>query len=119
MDEAFKPEGDDAAHPQPWAAALVSVLGDAIAGELSFDEARTAYRQQLEVAFCGLGPPTKDTYQRERDAWNLAVHLRDHEASVLRFLTTAVPPTDNCSEQAVKPHTVRQRRSGCFRSAEA
>ena len=30
-----------------------------------------------------------------------------------------LPPTNNCSEQAVKPHKVRQRRSGCFRSREA
>lgn len=117
-DESFRPEDPRAAHPQPWAGGLVSVLQDAVAGKLTGDQAHAAYRCQLEVAFSGLGPPGKNTYQRERDAWNLAVRLRDYEDSVLRFLGKDNPPTNNASGQAVKPHKVRQRRSGCFRSAE-
>lgn len=119
VEESFRPEDPKTAHPQPWAGALAEVLQGAIGGKLTRDVAHSAYRGQLEVAFGGLGPPAKDTYRRERDAWNLAVRLRDHEDSVLRFLENDNPPTNNASEQAVKPHKVRQRRSGCFRSAEA
>ena len=56
--------------------------------------------------------------------YNLYLRLEKHEMSVLRFLTEearaiGLPSTNNRSEQAIKPHKVHQRRSGCFRSKEA
>jgi hypothetical protein len=108
-------------HPQPWAAELVGVLQKAMAGKADYDTTLVSYTALVEVGLAGLSPPTKDTYRRERDTWNLLVRLRDHQDEVLGFMTQEArsvgqPPTNNSAEQAVKPHKVRQRRSGCFRS---
>jgi transposase len=120
-DEVYRPSVKDIPHPQPWAAELVSVLQLAMAGKVDYDTTLGEYTTLVEVGLAGLAPPTKDTYRRERDTWNLLVRLRDHQDEVLGFMTEdaralGLPPTNNSAEQAVKPHKVRQRRSGCFRS---
>jgi transposase len=110
-------------HPQPWAAELVTVLQSAMAGKADYDTTVANYARLVEVGLATLSAPTKDSYRRERDTWNLLVRLRDHQDEVLGFMTQEarsvdLPPTNNSAEQAVKPHKVRQRRSGCFRSID-
>lgn len=115
----FEPT-DDRVHPQPWAREMTVLLGRAITERPSITSVRTEYRRLARQGCRGQKPDAKQPI--ERDAWNLARRLLDHEASVLRFLTRegrahAVPPTNNAAEQSVKPIKVRQRRSGCFRTS--
>jgi transposase len=84
------------------------------------------YRYALDVAFAALpaGPPprrrnTGEWEPHQRDAWNLAVRLRDNRADVLRFLTdTRIPFTNNDAERPLRPAKLHDKISGSFRNAE-
>jgi transposase len=122
--EVFEPGCDKAGiplatHPHPWAHKLTNILKAAIAEELTPDETKELYQHWVDYGLRGLSPPTKKTSDPLRDSWNLLTRLRGHIDAVLLFQSENCPPTNNASEQAVKPHKVRQRRSGCFRSEEA
>jgi transposase len=122
VDEDYRPS-DASAHPQPWALQLATLLSGAVKERPDPETVCGEYRRVTGEGLM-VGPPTKDSYRRERDMYNLASRLKLHEGSVLGFLAggareIGLPPTNNCSEQAVRPHKVRQRRSGCFRSRDA
>jgi transposase len=122
VDEVYRPEAADGAHPQPWAAQLVEVLGRAMGGAATLGVTRREYRRLVGIGLASVDA-TATPYSRERDTRNLLTRLQTYEDEVLGFMTRSgkaigTPPTNNAAEQSVKPVKVRQRRSGCFRSRE-
>jgi transposase len=128
-------------HPDTrrWAQLMTDVLLDGAAaarraGQHNLDHVpargalrlRRRYRYALDVAFQTLpaGPPprrrnTGGWQGHQRDAWNLAVRLRDDEADVLRFLTdTRIPFSNNNAERPLRPAKLHDKISGTFRSPD-
>ena len=120
-----------------WTKAMESVLFDAkdaaetaAAAGLAKVPARKAnklrrrYDEVLEAAFAGLppGPPPRRRHTGgwtgyQRDAWNLAVRLRDRKDDVLRMLAdTHSPFSNNAAERDLRMVKIQQKVSGTFRS---
>jgi transposase len=66
------------------------------------------------------GAPTgKRGRHKQSKAFNLLMRLRNYKDDVWRFMTdVGVPFTNNLAEQALRMAKVRQKVSGCFRTAE-
>ena len=66
------------------------------------------------------GAPTgKRGRHKQSKAFNLLMRLRNYKDDVWRFMTDiGVPFTNNLAEQALRMAKVRQKVSGCFRTAE-
>ena len=66
------------------------------------------------------GAPTgKRGRHKQTKAFNLLMRLRNYKDDVWRFMTDiGVPFTNNLAEQALRMAKVRQKVSGCFRTAE-
>jgi transposase len=98
--------------------------GDTKVGKYRLGKIRGAYRHALDVAFGTLpdGPPprlrnTGGWLPHQRDAWNLAIRMRDDEADILRFLIdTRVGFTNNDAERPLRPAKLHDKISGTFRS---
>lgn len=132
FDEAFAPDpatATPAAHPHRGFSALAALLSESI-------------HHRNEAATSGVPPGTGD-FPARFDALveGTAVRFKDHPhtrtdkdaLALLRRLSRLagngelfcfmedleIPPTNNASEQALRPWKVRQRRSGCFRSEVA
>jgi transposase len=122
-----------------WAARMTEVLLDSAAAAKRCRKAgwafvpaattkrlRRRYRSAVGAAFESLpdGPPprrrnTGGFEPHQRDAWNLAVRMRDGEADILRFLTdTRVPTTNNDAERPLRPAKLHDKISGTFRSED-
>jgi transposase len=120
-----------------WAARMTEVLLDAAATakrtrkagwafvpDATAKRLRRRYRAAVAAAFKSLPegrpPPRRNTggwEPHQRDAWNLAVRMRDGEADILRFLTdTRVPTTNNDAERPLRPAKLHDKISGTFRS---
>lgn len=74
-----------------------------------------------------LNPPAQVTSEstgkrgrkKQSKTFNLLKRLRDYKDDVWRFMTdVGVPFTNNLAEQALRMAKVRQKVSGCFRTAE-
>ncbi len=65
------------------------------------------------------GAPTgKRGRKKQSKAFNLLMRLRNYKDDVWRFMTdVGVPFTNNLAEQALRMAKVRQKVSGCFRTA--
>ena len=65
------------------------------------------------------GAPTgKRGRHKQSKAFNLLMRLRNYKDDVWRFMTdVGVPFTNNLAEQAIRMAKVRQKVSGCFRTA--
>ena len=73
-----------------------------------------SYHENLGV----LKKPKRGRVKR-RPGHNLALRLQKYEEDVLRFLTNPeVPFTNNLAEQSIRMIKVKQKISGCFRTAE-
>lgn len=85
---------------------------------------RRRYDEVLAGAFAGLpaGPPPRRRHTGgwtgyQRDAWNLAVRLRDRKDDVLRMLAdTHSPFSNNAAERDLRMVKIQQKVSGTFRS---
>ena len=63
-------------------------------------------------------PPVSLRKNKRRVGHNLLLRFRDYKDAVLRFLTIpGVPFTNNLAEQDIRMMKVRQKISGCFRTA--
>jgi transposase len=97
--------------------------GHAKVGRAGLAKIRKDYRWALDVAFRTLpeGPPprlrnTGGWLPHQRDAWNLAVRMRDNQADILRFLVdTRVSFTNNNAERPLRPAKLHDKISGTFR----
>jgi transposase len=105
------------------AAGQAREAGDPKVGRYRLAKIRKDYRWALDVAFRTLpeGPPpwrrnTGGWLPHQRDAWNLAVRMRDGEADILRFLIdTRVGFTNNNAERPLRPAKLHDKISGTFR----
>jgi len=71
---------------------------------------RRRYDEAIEMAFAGLppGPPPRRKHTGgwagyQRDAWNLAVRLRDRKAEVLRTVADTRAPWSNNQAEVNRP----------------
>jgi len=76
--------------------------------------------EQFNPAQQHTGAPTgKRGRLKQSKAFNLLMRLRHYQDDVWRFMTdVGVPFTNNLAEQALRMAKVRQKVSGCFRTAE-
>jgi len=85
---------------------------------------RLRYHEILDEAFSLLppGPPPRLRHRGgwfivEREAWNLAIRLKNGADDVLRLLDdTAVPLTNNAAERSLRMVKLHDKISGTFRS---
>lgn len=113
-------------HPQPGFAKAAKSLRGAIHRHNEAASTQRApgpgghparFKKLLDVIQTDIALPKTDT-----DALTLVARLRRlvDNRELFAFLTEPdVPPTNNWSEQALRPWKVRQRRSECFRSEAA
>lgn len=132
FDEELRPDEEGMPHPHPGFGQLAAGL-------------RAAVHEHNEAARSGAGPPgaggrpahlaelvartragfgehggRRPATERKALALLNRIGRLCSAGELFGFLDNlAVPPTNNASEQAVRPWKVRQRRSGCFRSAAA
>jgi transposase len=117
---------------QPWAKELIDCLTDANRQVLA-TSGQGLPQQDIEVirrhyeAILSEGeaanPPAPPSGKRGRTRQsfpvNLLRRLRDHADDVLRFTRhPCVPFSNNLAEQAIRMPKVKQKVSGCFRTAE-
>ncbi len=109
-----------------WAGAmhtfLLELYGQAlpVQGEAAI-QARQRYRQILSQAELEEPPPEPRAGRgrpKSTPGRNLLRRLREHEDAVLAFaLVEGVPFTNNQAERDLRPAKVKQKVSGCFRTA--
>ena len=127
----------EVASQNPWTTTMETVLLDAreaaekaaAAGKSKVParaaaKLRSRYDDALATAFAGLppGPPPRRKHTGgwtgyQRDAWNLAVRLRDRKSEVLRMVADARAPwSNNQAERDLRMVKIQQKVSGTFRS---
>jgi transposase len=116
---------------QPWAGRLIDCLTEANRQVLARPDRElpqediTGIRRQYETILSdgeAVNPPAPPSGKRGRTRQsfpvNLLRRLRDHADDVLRFTRDPrVPFSNNLAEQAIRMPKVKQKVSGCFRTA--
>ena len=117
---------------QPWAGRLIDCLTEANRQVLARPDRElpqediVGIRRQYEAILSegeAVNPPAPPSGKRGRTRQsfpvNLLRRLRDHADDVLRFTRDPhVPFSNNLAEQAIRMPKVKQKVSGCFRTAE-
>jgi len=130
FDECHTPSKTDTPHPHPGFANIVELLQEAVhsrnlAHGSNHPPGVGDYVDRLQLLVTQTVSSFSDaelrtaTNRRARSLMNRLLRLAN-AGELFAFLEDlAVPPTNNSSEQALRPWKVRQRRSGCFRSQTA